>query len=71
MPALGRHIIVEYYNCNPNLLNDVGHVESSMEEAAKEAGATIINSTFHHFSPYGTSGVIVIQESHLAIHTWP
>ena len=31
----------------------------------------VINSTFHHFSPYGVSGVVVIQESHLAIHTWP
>jgi spermidine synthase len=71
MAALGRHIIVEYYDCSPNLLNDVTHIESCMESAAKDAGATIINSTFHHFSPYGVSGVVVIQESHLAIHTWP
>ena len=42
-----------------------------MEAAAQNAGASIINATFHHFSPYGVSGVIVIQESHLAIHTWP
>ncbi|HEY9117719.1 MAG TPA: polyamine aminopropyltransferase [Roseivirga sp.] len=71
MASLGRHIIVEYYNCSPELLNDVVHIEESMENAAEEAGATIINSTFHHFSPYGVSGVVVIQESHLAIHTWP
>ena len=71
MASLGRHIIVEYYNCSPELLNDVVHIEKSMENAAEEAGATIINSTFHHFSPYGVSGVVVIQESHLAIHTWP
>ena len=42
-----------------------------MEAAAQKAHATIINSTFHHFSPHGVSGVVVIQESHLAIHTWP
>jgi spermidine synthase len=42
-----------------------------MVDAALKAGATVINSTFHHFSPYGVSGVVVIQESHLAIHTWP
>ena len=42
-----------------------------MLEAATRSGATIINSVFHHFSPFGVSGVIVIQESHLAIHTWP
>jgi len=71
MAALGRHIIVEYYDCSPNLLNDVTFIESCMEGAAKDAGATILNSTFHHFSPYGVSGVVVIQESHLAIHTWP
>ena len=71
MASLGRHIIVEYYECTPDLLNDVVHIEKSMERAAAEAGATIINSTFHHFSPYGVSGVIVIEESHLAIHTWP
>ncbi len=71
MSALGRHILVEYYNCKADLLNDVVHIEKSMEQAATEAGATLINSTFHHFSPYGVSGVVVIQESHLAIHTWP
>ncbi|MEM7549707.1 MAG: polyamine aminopropyltransferase [Bacteroidota bacterium] len=71
MTALGRHVLVELYQCDANLLNDVVHIETTMEEAASNAGATLINSTFHHFSPYGVSGVIVIQESHLAIHTWP
>jgi spermidine synthase len=71
MNALGRHILVEFYNCSPELMNDVVHIENSMVEAAETAGATVINSTFHHFSPYGVSGVVVIQESHLAIHTWP
>ncbi|WP_187262437.1 polyamine aminopropyltransferase [Pontibacter beigongshangensis] len=71
MDALGRHILVEFYDCSPELMNDVMHIENSMVAAAETAGATVINSTFHHFSPYGVSGVVVIQESHLAIHTWP
>jgi spermidine synthase len=71
MKALGRHILVEFTDCNADILNDVDQVEKSMVEAAKTAGATVINSTFHHFSPWGISGVVVIQESHLAIHTWP
>jgi spermidine synthase len=71
MNALGRHILVEFYDCSPELMNDVVHIENSMVAAAETAGATVINSTFHHFSPYGVSGVVVIQESHLAIHTWP
>lgn len=69
--ALGRHVLVELYDCEPALLNDVDHVERSMVAAAEEAGATVINSTFHHFSPIGVSGVVVIEESHLAIHSWP
>lgn len=71
MQALGRHILVELYECSPDILNDVSRIERHMVAAAKDAGATIINSTFHHFSPFGVSGVVVIQESHFAIHTWP
>lgn len=71
MKSLGRHILVEFSNCNAQVLNDAAIVEKAMTEAAKIAGATVINSTFHHFSPWGISGVVVIQESHLAIHTWP
>ena len=71
MKSLGNHIVVEYLNCNPELLNDVVYIENAMIQSAKKAEATIINSTFHHFSPFGVSGVVVIQESHLAIHTWP
>ena len=71
MNSLGRHILVEFHGCSVEILNDVPRIESSMLKAAKESGATIISSVFHHFSPFGVSGVVVIQESHLAIHTWP
>ena len=42
-----------------------------MVSAAKEAKATIVEISFHKFSPFGISGVVVIAESHLSIHTWP
>ncbi|HRO67221.1 MAG TPA: adenosylmethionine decarboxylase, partial [Pseudobdellovibrionaceae bacterium] len=71
MNALGRHILVEFNGCDADIMNDVSVIEKEMVDAAKTAGATVINSSFHHFSPYGVSGVVVIQESHLAIHTWP
>jgi spermidine synthase len=71
MKSLGRHIIAELYNCEISRINDVTFVEKSMLKAADKAGATVINSTFHHFSPFGVSGVIVIQESHFSIHCWP
>ena len=71
MEALGRHILVEFLACNPDVLNDVANIENAMVGAATKANATVISSDFHHFSPWGVSGVVIIQESHLAIHTWP
>jgi len=71
LDSLGRHIIIELFDCAPEKADDVVLVQKGMEAAAVEAGATLINSTFHHFAPMGVSGVVVIQESHLSIHTWP
>lgn len=71
MQALGRHLLLELNGCNPKLLNDVKRVEEIMVAAAKIAKATIVGSHFHQFSPFGISGVVVIAESHVAIHTWP
>ena len=71
MKALGRHILAEFYDCDPRILNDTEMIELYMKRAAIECGATIVNSTFHTFNPHGVSGVVVIAESHLAIHTWP
>lgn len=71
MEALGRHILVEFLVCDPDVLNDVPKIENAMVDAATKASATVISSDFHHFSPWGVSGVVIIQESHFAIHTWP
>ncbi len=68
---LGRHLLVEFYNCNPHILNAVWYIEKFMNQAALACNATIVQSSFHRFEPYGVSGVVVIAESHLAIHTWP
>ena len=71
MEALGRQILVEYYDCDQSKINDVSYIENSLIEATKASNATIISHNFHKFSPYGVSGVVVIAESHVAIHTWP
>lgn len=68
---LGRHLLAEFYDCNSNILNNIQLIEDSMCEAAEACGATIVQKDFHMFSPYGVSGVVIIMESHLAIHTWP
>jgi S-adenosylmethionine decarboxylase len=69
--GLGTHLLVELKACNTKLLNDLKKVEAIMVEAAKIAKATIVDVHFHKFSPFGISGVVVIAESHLSIHTWP
>ena len=68
---LGRHVLAEFFECNPNILNNKDKIENLMVDAAIECGATIVQKCFHMFSPYGVSGVVIISESHLAIHTWP
>jgi S-adenosylmethionine decarboxylase proenzyme len=71
LKVLGRHLLVEYYGCDPEILNGLEKVKEHMLEAASQCGATVMESSFHYFSPHGVSGVVVIAESHLAIHTWP
>ena len=71
MRILGRHILVEFYECNKDILNNKDLIQTYMEEAAVKSNATIVNAVFHRFSPHGVSGVVVIAESHLAVHTWP
>ena len=68
---LGRHVLAEFFECNPNILNNRDKIENLLVDAAIECGATIVQKCFHMFSPYGVSGVVIISESHLAIHTWP
>ena len=71
MQALGRHILAEVYGCEFSVLNDLDKIREILVSAAISAGAEVRETAFHRFSPQGVSGVVVISESHLAIHTWP
>ncbi len=71
MNALGTHLLVELRECNPEILKSLDKVRNALVSAAKEARATIVDISFHEFNPFGISGVVVIAESHLTIHTWP
>lgn len=68
---LGQHWLVEFYGCEAAHLSDVAAVEKALCAAAIEAGASIVEQRFHQFAPWGVSGMVIIQESHLSIHTWP
>jgi S-adenosylmethionine decarboxylase len=71
MKRLGRHILAEFTGCDRELLNDLSAIEPMLKEAARQAEATIVDSVFHRYNPHGLSGVVVIAESHISIHTWP
>lgn len=71
MKALARHFLAEYYGCDRDLLDDQVALEQALTEAAAAAKTTLISTHLHRFSPQGVSGVAILAESHLAIHTWP
>lgn len=71
MKALGCHIVAELSLCDPEILTDLERVQKAMVEAAEVANAEVREVVFHRFIPHGVSGVVVISESHLSIHTWP
>ena len=71
MKKLGRHLVVEYTDCEKEKLDNIILLEEYLNEAVRQSGATIVKSVFHRYNPQGVSGVVVIAESHLSIHTWP
>jgi S-adenosylmethionine decarboxylase proenzyme len=71
MLALGQQFVAELYGCDPATLDDAAAIEASLVRAAEAAGATVLGKLLHRYKPQGVSGVVVIAESHLAIHTWP
>ena len=70
MKFAGMHLLVDLWGASN--LDDPAHIDGALREAAITAGATILHSHFHHFTPNGgVSGVVVLAESHISIHTWP
>jgi S-adenosylmethionine decarboxylase len=68
---LGTQVVLDLYECETGHLDDIAWVKKTLVEAARAAGATVVETVFHKFAPCGISGVVVIAESHLAIHIWP
>ncbi len=71
MKALGIHLLIELTSCNRQKIDNLDYLEGIMAQAAEAAGATVLKTAFQDFNPQGVSGVVVIAESHLTIHTWP
>jgi len=71
MDALARHLLAEYYGCDPAQLDDPRLLAPLLEAAVEAGRATVIRTLLHRFGPQGVSGVVILAESHLAVHTWP
>jgi len=70
--AEGTHLLADLSGIAPHLLTDCGGIEALLRDAAGAAGATILHSHFHAFGPgQGVTGVVLLAESHISIHTWP
>ena len=69
--SVGQQIVLDLYQCETERFDDIDWVRRTLVEAAERANATIVQVIFHKFAPWGISGVVVIAESHIAIHTWP
>lgn len=71
MKALGQHLLIELYGCDPGVLDDLEHVQQAMLRAADLVSASVIQVVSHKFQPCGVTVVVAIAESHLSVHTWP
>jgi S-adenosylmethionine decarboxylase len=65
----GIHLIVDLYGAQH--LDDIDHIEATLRHCVEAANATLLHIHLHHFQPNGVSGVAVLAESHISIHTWP
>lgn len=68
---LGSHIILDLWGLPRNLLDDASELGELLAEAAGQGGAHVVELCFHHFQPQGVTGVLILAESHLALHSWP
>lgn len=69
--ALGHHILLDLWGVSEHLLDDPEALEEALAAAAAAGGAHVVERRMHRFAPHGVSGVLILAESHLAIHTWP
>lgn len=64
-------MLLELYQCPDNILDSIPAIEKNLLDIVDKINATFVSKSFHHFSPHGVSGVVVIAESHITIHSWP
>lgn len=71
MDTRAKHLLVELRECRAETLNDLESLQRLMHAAARAAGATVVGEAFHRYAPQGVTGVLLLEESHFSLHTWP
>ncbi|MBK8169598.1 MAG: adenosylmethionine decarboxylase [Sandaracinaceae bacterium] len=71
MQTRGRHLILDFWGCQAAALNDAVRLEAVLRECALATGASVVGAMMHAFAPQGVTGVLLLEESHVSIHTWP
>ena len=71
MDTFARHLLVEFHGCDAAVLNDRDAISALMRRGAEAADAHVVAEVVHPYAPHGVTGVLVIEESHFSVHTWP
>lgn len=69
--SLGKHAIANLYNCNIKDMDDLEKIKKIIIDSANEKKLHILKDIFYKFNPIGITGVLILSESHLTVHTWP
>lgn len=69
--SVGKEVTIDFHQCRPEFLNDCEAVKELIHEIARMIEVTIVREEYHQFTPYGVTGVAIVSESHIAVHTWP
>ena len=69
--VLGKHAIMDFSGCSPEILGNNALIQEIIYQAADIAKITIVGDLERHFEPNGYTAILLLEESHLSIHTWP
>lgn len=68
---LGKQLILDFYGCDKQAVNSEDKIKTIIGEIAALARVTIVSEQYHSYEPYGITGIAIVSESHISLHTWP
>ena len=67
----GYHILADLWGCPPEKVNEAGRLEEILTETTNKVGFRVVGKSFYQFTPNGATGVILLETSHISVHSWP